>query len=187
MYLLLAVTARSSRGLWGRSRERLLLVGEFRVDSIGRKPEDVGIWETEVVVVVVLASSVLVDVLVVKTKTVVLMVDVVENVSVTVESVIIRVVTDVTTEVVVVGAGVNVATGVETEVSKKGRSVTVFVEVEVRIDFVEVDACLVVHLIVEVVVEPTIIDPSTAGRTAIRRASILSMMKRGTGQCRKNV
>ena len=81
--------------------------------------------------------------LVVEAVTVVMIVDVVENVSVMVESVMVTVDVAVRTDVEVAEVGVCMTTGVETEVRKSGRRVRVLVLVELGIDFVEVDACLV--------------------------------------------
>jgi hypothetical protein len=67
-------------------------------------------------------------------------------------------------------------TGVETEVRRSGRSVMVLVVVELGIDFVEVDASLVEHLIVEVVLEPMMIDPRTHGNVAMKKIISLSIV-----------
>jgi hypothetical protein len=115
-------------------------------------------------------------VLVVDTVIVVVMLEVVENVSVIVESVMVIVDTDVAIEVEVVGDGVWVTTGVETEVSRSGRSVTVLVLVEVGIDLVEVRACLVEHLMVEVVVEPMMKDPKAYGNAASKKKMSLNIL-----------
>lgn len=115
--------------------------------------------------------------LVVEAVIVVVILEVVENVSVMVESVIVIVEIDVTMEVEVVGDGVCVTTGVETEVSRSGRSVTVLVLVELGIDLVEVDACLVEHLIVEVVLEPIMKDPKTHGNAAINKKTSLNILE----------
>jgi hypothetical protein len=115
-------------------------------------------------------------VLVVEAVIVVVMLEVVENVSVMVESVMVTVDTDVMVEVEVVGIGVWVMTGVETEVRRSGRSVMVLVVVELGIDFVEVDASLVEHLIVEVVLEPMMIDPRTHGNVAMKKIISLSIV-----------
>jgi hypothetical protein len=82
-------------------------------------------------------------VLVIEAVIVVVMLEVVENVSVIVESVMVTVDIDVIMEVDVVGDGVWVTTGDETEVSRSGRSVTVLVLVELGTNLVEVDACFV--------------------------------------------
>lgn len=115
--------------------------------------------------------------LVVEAVIVVVMLEVVENVSVIVVSVMVTVDTDVTIEVEVVGDGVCVTTGVETEVSRSGRSVTVLVLVELGIDLVEVDACLVEHLIVDVVLEPIMKDPKTHGNAAINKKMSLNILR----------
>jgi hypothetical protein len=67
-------------------------------------------------------------------------------------------------------------TGVETEVRRSGRSVMVLVVVELGIDFVEVDASLVEHLMVEVVLEPMMIDPRTHGNTAMKKIVGLNIL-----------
>jgi hypothetical protein len=115
-------------------------------------------------------------VLVVDTVIVVVVLEVVENVSVTVESVDVTVDTDVIIKVEVVGDGVWVTTGVETEVSRSGRRVIVLVLVELGIDLVEVDACLVEHLITEVVVEPIMMDPRTYGNAVIDKKMSLNIL-----------